>query len=243
MIPPVRRRRVFLRPKEAGRPCEDVVLAWPRHGRFAVSDGASISYDSRGWARALCWQFMRDTNVGPDWLEHARARFAARSLPPDDDWAASHASSRGSFATFLGCTITDAAMVVHAVGDTVVFLVAADGQVSMCPQMAPEDFSGEPSLLCSIANRSAFADDDQAFADAQFTIPAPPEGWTGTRLVVLTDALAEWVVRSADAAEKLAKLDLLASQPDLASFEAWVGHSIATAQVRRDDCTMLLVGL
>lgn len=243
VIPAIRQRRLFIRAKEAGRPCEDVVLGWPRHGRFAVSDGASISYDSRGWARALCWQFMRNTNVGPEWLDHARARFAARSVAPEDDWAASHASSRGSFATFLGFTITDAALVVHAIGDTAVFVVSPNGRISMFPEMTTGDFSGEPSLLCSIANRSAFADNDEAFAGAQSITPAPPEGWTGARLIALTDALAEWVVRSKEPAEQLAKLDLLAGQPDRVAFAAWATEAIAVGQVRRDDCTMLLVGL
>ena len=92
----IQERRAFTRAKEEGRPCEDVVLGRPQLGRFAMSDGASISYDSRGWARTLCWQFMRDINIDPDWLGRARARFAARATPAEDDWAAILASDRGS---------------------------------------------------------------------------------------------------------------------------------------------------
>lgn len=243
MVPAIRERRLLTRAKEPGRPCEDVVLGRPKHGRFALSDGASISFDSRGWARALCWQFMHDTNVGPEWLDRARARFAARSAPPEDDWAAAHAADRGSFATFLGVTVTDARLVVHAIGDTVLFVIGPDAQLAMFPAMAPDDFSGEPLLLCSLAGRGAFQDTDEAFSDAQFTVEAPPGGWGGTRLVAATDALADWIVRAGGPADQLAGLEQLAAQKDRAGFEDWAAQAIADGRLRRDDCAVLVIGL
>jgi len=172
----IQERRAFTRAKEQGRACEDVVLGWPQLGRFAMSDGASISYDSRGWARTLCWQFMRDTNVDPDWLERARARFAARDAPAEDDWAAILASDRGSYATFLGLTVTASFLVVHAIGDTVLFVLTPDSRLTIYPQLSHADFSAEPVLLCSVAGRGAFPDTEDAFLERQFELLAPSGG-------------------------------------------------------------------
>ena len=190
-------QRAFTRAKESGRPCEDVILGCRRHGRYAVSDGASVSYDSRGWARALCRQFLTDVNPRAEWLRAARERFRTRSAPAADDWAAAHAAARGSFATLLGIAITGPQIIVHAIGDTVLFVVAPDGTVTMVPEMTRAAFRADPVLLCSRAGRSAFADTDAAFAAAQCFISRPEGGWGGTRLLAMTDALAEWVAGAA----------------------------------------------
>jgi hypothetical protein len=239
----IQERRAFTRAKEQGRLCEDLVLGWPRLGRFALSDGASISYDSRGWARTLCWQFMRDINVGPDWLERARTRFAACSTPAEDDWAAILASDRGSFATFLGITVTASGLVVHAIGDTVLFAIWPNAQLTIYPQLSHADFAGEPVLLCSVAGRGAFPDTEDAFSDRQFALPAPSAGWSGTKLIAVTDALAEWVVRTEDNTERVEKLEEIGRHRDRASFDAWVAEAIAVGELRRDDCSMLIISL
>lgn len=239
----IKERWAFTRAKEAERLCEDVVLGWPRLGRFALSDGASISYDSRGWARTLCWQFMRSINVGPDWLEHARARFAARSTPAENDWAAILASDRGSYATFLGLTVTASGLVVHAIGDTVLFVVQPESQLTIYPQLSHADFVGEPVLLCSVAGRGAFPDTEDAFSDRQFTLPAPSGGWPGSKLIAVTDALAEWVVRVEGSAGQIERLEELTRHQDRASFDAWVTEAIAVGDLRRDDCSVLVINL
>ena len=233
----------FTRAKEAGRPCEDVYLRWPRLGRFALSDGASISYDSRGWARALCRQFMSDIYLGPVWLERARERFAARSTPTKDDWSAILASDRGSYATFLGLTITASGLVVHAIGDTVLFVVQPDSQLTMYPQLSKADFANEPVLLCSIAGRGAFPDTEDAFAERHFTLPAPGGGWFGTKLVAVTDAIAEWVVHAEGTANRIERLEELVRHRDRDAFDVWVAEAIAIGDLRRDDCSVLVIGL
>lgn len=239
----VRAQRAFTRAKESGRTCEDVVLGCRSRGRYAVSDGASVSYDSRGWARALCRQFVADARPGADWLAAARERFSTRAAPPDDDWAASHAAGRGSFATFLGIAIAGPQIVVHAIGDSALFVIAPDGAVAMVPDMAGDDFRHDPVLLCSRAGCGAFADTDEAFAAAECTIAAPAGGWDGTRLLAMTDALAEWVAGAADAAGRLARLDELAAPLDGESFRLWAGEVIASGQVRNDDCAVLMIRL
>ncbi len=186
---------------------------------------------------------MVDINLGPGWLDAARDRFTAKSSLPADDWAATHAFDRGSFATFLGLTITDAAILVHAIGDTILFVVAPDGQLSMFPPMQSGDFARDPVLLCSRAGRGAFPDTDEAFSDAEHAMQAPSEGWRGTRLIAATDALAEWIVRSQETNERLARLDQAVRHRDGESFRNWAGDAIASGEIRRDDCAVLMVRL
>ncbi len=239
----VRAQRAFTRAKETGRICEDFILGCRAKGRYAVSDGASISYDSRGWARALCRQFLVDAAVRPEWLQAARDRFAAASPPPAEDWAAAHAVDRGNFATFLGLAITDPHIVVHAIGDTTLFVIAPDGQVGMVPDMAGDAFRRDPVLLCSRAGRGAFDDTEAAFVAAASTIRVPDTGWEGTRLLAMTDALAEWVASAADPDERRGRLDELAGQPDGEAFRIWASERIASGVVRSDDCALLMIEL
>jgi hypothetical protein len=239
----VRVQLACTRAKEDGRRCEDVILGCRAHGRYAVSDGASVSFDSRGWARALCGQFLRDGNVGPGWLQDARDRFAAASAAPAEDWAAAHAADRGSFATFLGLAITDRHIAVHAIGDTILFVVTPDGQVGMVPEMTADEFRRDPVLLCSRAGRGAFADTEAAFAAAEVRLAPPAGGWQGTRLLAMTDAVAQWVAGAADADGRRRRLDELTGQTSRAGFRDWAGERIAAGEVRRDDCALLTIRL
>ncbi len=237
----IRRVRFLARPKEAGRPCEDFLLRCRRQSRFAISDGASISYDSRGWARTLCRHFMRDIGVGADWLSLARSSFADRSAPPAEDWAALLASDRGSYATFLGFNMADTSLAVYGIGDTILFIVGPDERLEIWPDVSHADFSREPVLLCSKPGRGAFPDTDEAFEETRKLITREPEEWAGTRLIALTDALAEWVIRADSDAERITRLDAIARHRDRASFDAWVAEAIADDDLQRDDCTVLIV--
>jgi hypothetical protein len=186
---------------------------------------------------------MRDTNVGPDWLEHARARFAACATPAEDDWAAILASDRGSYATFLGLTVTISFLVVHAIGDTVLFALTPGSQLTIYPQLSRADFAAQPVLLCSVAGRGAFPDTEEAFSARQFALPTPSGGWSGTRLIAVTDALAEWVVSAELNAERVERLEKLARHRDRVSFDTWVAEAIAAGHLRRDDCSVLVISL
>lgn len=239
----VRGQRAFTRPKEGGRPCEDFILGSRALGRYAVSDGASTSYDSRGWARALCRQFVADPAPCAGWLDAARARFAARSAPPADDWAAVHAWARGNYASLLGIVIGAAEIVVHAIGDSALFVISPDGAVAMLPDMAAAGFRRDPVLLCSRAGRGAFDDTDAAFAAAATTLAAPAGGWEGTRLLAMTDALAEFVAGAAEDGERRARLEEMAAPQDGESFRQWAGAAIAAGRIRGDDCALLALRL
>jgi hypothetical protein len=185
---------------------------------------------------------MKDINVGPEWLEVARARFVARTYPPEDDWAAVNASDRGSFATFLGFTVTVTTLLAHGIGDTVLFVLTPDHCISLFPKLSVADFNRDPALLCSRAGRSAFPETEASFSEGEFRLRSPPHGWAGTYLVALTDALAEWVIRGEDDTARWLRLKHIASRTRDA-FDTWIAEAIDTGQLRRDDCSALVIGL
>lgn len=231
------------RAKDGGRLCEDVVACCPRHGRFAVSDGASVSFDSRGWARTLCFQFLSDPHPGARWLAAARHYYSVRHPLPPSDWLAHHAAERGSFATLLGVTITTHHIVVHAIGDTAIFILRSGEPPIMYPSLSAEHFRQPPSLLCDRPGRSAFPETDEAFDAARHVHPVPDGGWRGTQLIILTDALAEWVVLAESEDEQMNRLREAADHRTRQAFVDWAASAIESGRVRRDDCAVLALEL
>ncbi|CAH2603076.1 conserved protein of unknown function [Rhodovastum atsumiense] len=236
--PPAPRCRVFRTRKDSLCPSEDAVCLHRGLRRYALGDGASTSYAARGWARALCRQFVLDPTPGPDWLEAARRYFHARNTPDPADWSAWHAFHQGSYATFLGFHFTGEGLVVEAIGDTVLFVMGPEGEMAMHPRLDPEDFAGAPVLPCSHAGHGAFPDTADAFATGRRLLPPPAEGWAGTRLLAVTDALAAWVA-AGEGAARAERLGRLAGLPDAAGFAALVAEETAAGRLARDDCTLL----
>ncbi|MCC7283097.1 MAG: hypothetical protein IT556_11985 [Acetobacteraceae bacterium] len=218
-----------------------MILRRPGQQRFAVCDGASTSYDGGGWAFALARQYLLDNDLRSDWLARVRHCYADRRRPADADWLGVLAFERGSFATFLGVSIGEERIVVHAIGDSVLFVVAPDAPVRMEPALSPTEFAARPTLLCSAPGIGAFADDDAAFDAARTIIPRPEGGWQGTRLLAVTDALAAWIVARED--ESLARISELEGIAGAPAFRDWCARAIAERRVRYDDCAMLAVTL
>jgi hypothetical protein len=112
----------------------------------------------------------------------------------------------------------------------------------MIPNMKFEDFSEDPVLLCSKTGLGAFEENDDSFVTATSFVSAPFDGWGGTRLVAVTDALAEWVVCPDDDGRET-RLREVSNIRDRREFVAWVDKQVAEGHVRSDDCTVLVLDL
>ena len=71
-------------------------------GVYALSDGASVSFDSASWARILVRRYTRDPEFTREWLSAAIAEF--RKLYDRDSlpWMQQASFDKGSFASLLG---------------------------------------------------------------------------------------------------------------------------------------------
>jgi len=76
-------------------------------GVYALSDGASVSFDSASWARILVRRYTRDPEFTREWLSAAIAEF--RKLYDRDSlpWMQQASFDKGSFASLLGVRIAD----------------------------------------------------------------------------------------------------------------------------------------
>ena len=74
---------------------------------FALSDGASESYDSRAWAQLLVKKFARDPSFSPVWVAEAVAEYVQCIDYGALSWSQQPAFERGSFATELGLQLAE----------------------------------------------------------------------------------------------------------------------------------------
>jgi hypothetical protein len=227
--------RIYWVGKEGGRRSEDA-FAWSGAvGRFALSDGASTSYAGRAWARALCWQFMRDPDFGADWLSAARIRFRDTVvISEDEDWSASMAFERGSFATFLGFTVLPDRIQGYAIGDTVLFIFDEEGRVHWLPPLSPEEFGEDPILLSTHASLPTEAKGGAPSTEFDFPQRA-------LKAIAATDALAAWTVGDGDENGILGRLNFLADLKSNSEFRDFVHDARAKRSLKIDDCTLMIV--
>jgi len=208
-----------------------------RGARFAVADGATSGFGSARWAQQLVAGFVgadrdRPPELAPGtlrgWFEVMQARWRDDPrLAGATELQKLKQAQVGSFATFLGCELTDRGWTAVALGDTVLFHVRAGRLVAQFPRMAAEDFgfnpdgvSTRPETLADMAGRVLVGRGDLADGDV---------------LYLATDALAQWMVE----ADHDALWPTLAAlgHPDM--FDALVADRRRGGELHNDDVTLL----
>src|SRR5687768_13771361 len=119
----MRMQRSFTVPKADDLPNEDCY--WPDRDAdaFALSDGASISYNSSLWAHIICRRYAQSPVVTREWLEGCVAEYNAHHDREGMPWYKQNAFDRGSFASLLGVRrLANGALHIDAVGDSIAVL-------------------------------------------------------------------------------------------------------------------------
>ncbi|MDA1323325.1 MAG: hypothetical protein O3C34_01145 [Proteobacteria bacterium] len=172
-------------------------------------------------------------------LNAAITLFTRRHDPQSMSWSRQAAFDRGSFATLLGVSFTPESNEVQllAIGDTVGLLLDGPRLVASFPYTDPEDFGRRPTLLSTRRDLNSFLDrPDHASASStiwQLDHLAQP------RIVCMTDAIAEWFLRLAQADP--CSGDILLGISDIAHLEALVAHEREAGRMKVDDSTMLIL--
>jgi serine/threonine protein phosphatase PrpC len=222
---------------------EDAFAGDAAKGRFAVADGASESSFAAAWAKLLADGFVgADRGLWRlDWLVPARQSWAAevdtRPLP----WFAEEKRELGAYATLLGIAFRTApeggTWRALAVGDSCLFRLRAGKLRKSFPLARSSDFGNQPALLGS---RGRAAD-------------TPPQGirrargkWRpGDRILLATDALAEWLLRRHEQEQQPADdiERLLAESAPQDAFAGWVEERRDRQGLRNDDVTLVVIDL
>ncbi|WP_321868080.1 hypothetical protein [Paraburkholderia tropica] len=226
-------------PKEFASPeaNEDALSLSDDGTRFALSDGASDSFNSKLWANQLARKFLADPGLNAEWLAAALADYAAAHDLASMSWSKQAAFERGSFATLLGGEYFPEhhAVELLGVGDTVALLLDAGDLVCAWPLDDPDRFQERPSLLSTVARHNDFLMSGD-FRTKHVKIVQLAE-LRAPRLLCMTDALGEWVLRSLrDQDSGVFDLLSLKSEEQLAEL---VLRERAAKRMRIDDSTLL----
>lgn len=229
---------------------EDAFAGDADKGRFAVADGASESSFVATWATLLVEGFL--TAEGKPWhelawLAPARQRWAehvdARPLP----WYAEEKREQGAYATFLGVGFGRSRRgagedeggdwYALAVGDCCLFRLHAGKLKQSFPLSRSSDFGNQPALLGS---RGRPAD-----TPAQELRRMRGHWRPGDRFLLMTDALAEWMLRRSEQEQRPdADIDrLLAESHPLDALAGWVAEQRERQGLRNDDVTLVIIDL
>jgi len=223
--------------KEPGIPNEDRFLVSGSLRAIAVCDGASQSYDSATWAELLCRAFIEDQCVDRAWLARAVADYNARYSVTDLPWMKQAAFERGSFSTLLGIeALSDSTLRGTAFGDSLVVVSDGDRFVESFPYQEPEDFDTDPRLISTAPVFNAHFTDEFVRTHVHYFDLSRCEA---PLIFLMTDALGRWVLERKDDPATLQMLQSL----DQSSFARLIHEERSSRRMRRDDSTLLLVGI
>jgi hypothetical protein len=222
--------RVLAVPKDghAADECEDAHAWNTPAGRFAVADGASESIFAGEWARMMCEAFVADPaadTFGP-WLGVAQERWEAHVGTQPAPWHVAEKVEDGAFATFLGVAIDGGRWRAVAAGDTCLFLVHNDGLRGAFPVPTAAAFGTRPELVGSRQKGRV-----KSVAARGTVLP-------GDRLLLMTDALAEWFLREHEAGRSPWQ-ELTGLTAD--GFPEWVAARRADKRLKNDDVTLVVI--
>ncbi len=218
---------------------EDAAVVTQKLRRAAVADGASEGWQSGPWATVLATAYAQ---LPPEPTTFAGWVAAAREHAPRSEsksWYAEAKQAQGSFATLVGVTFEptkDSGIKWRAlaVGDACLFHLRGAKLLAKFPVEAVEDFSNRPRLIGS--------------AD---TAPLEEPEWFAGRaelgdvFYLLTDALAEWFLRTREAnGTPWTELDSVTrSSLQPTTFAYWIKSLRDAKMIRNDDCTALRIVL
>ena len=222
--------------------------AW--YFRAAIADGATETSFAREWANYLAAGYCRrrfDPNRLADILGWTQRRWKARVASLSLAWYAQEKASMGAFSTLVGLTIFEdphrwapnTADGVHdgrwtavAVGDSCLIQVRDGAALAMFPLTSSAQFSSRPALISSLvsANRNLDA----------ITRHAQGAWLSGDRFLLLTDAIAHWLLNSLENGKRgMAELESATVTQEI--FSQWVAALRTSHQMRNDDTTAMTI--
>jgi hypothetical protein len=229
-----------------------------------VCDGATESALAKDWARLLSRTAAERAMESPDMLGGGTAfeEFAASAVALWDPWLAQYTQARqaegrplkwyehtklaeGAYATLLMVRVDPDSEVHHdtaepvwrwraaALGDTCLFHLHNDRLVRAFPVTAVEEFGTTPDLFGSRNHDAALLADRTRFTEGRCQ--------PGDRLLLMTDALAAWLLAAPDKDDAVRQLLEFAAPDDLAGFKVWLDGLRDRRELRNDDVALVRI--
>lgn len=225
--------------KHADRPTdnEDRFLVGEDGRCIVVCDGASESYDAAEWATLVAHRFHTGP-LSPEAIVACVRDYDDALDPASLSWSKQLAFERGSFCTLAKVVaLDDGTIEVTCVGDSLVVLTDGDMLLHAQPYALAERFDERPLLLSTLpAHNASFMDDEAVRAlNQRFVVP----GDTACFVLVMTDAVGQWLLSRMEMGDRTALTDLLSVRSDL-ELAALVEHARSEGMMRRDDSTLVV---
>ncbi|SDY14683.1 hypothetical protein SAMN05660209_02102 [Geodermatophilus africanus] len=217
-----------------------------RNPRFVVADGATEAYDSIRWVEHLVTSFIDHDGAAPElvpasmlrWFATVQQAWVAAAPPAFASIFEERKFAQGSFATLLGCELEDLdgpapSWRAVALGDVVLFHVRQRRLLVQFPPLGAGDFGLDPDGVHTGA--AALPVMMERIRFAEYGLQA------GDHLFLVTDALAEWIVRAREHQGDDRVWGFLSSvwHPD--TFARFIADSRAARCMRNDDVTLMRV--
>jgi len=234
---PLRVLRTFSVPKREDTPSEDRHYVSADAMRCAVSDGASVSFDSGPWAEILARRFVENPEISRNWVRDAINEYRTAYDREAMSWSAQAAFDRGSFATLLGvvCMPHGRGVRVFAYGDTLLAFVENGQLVRTIPYVEAEEFDRSPDLSATspLENRSL---DESRISESWHDLSiASHEAQT---ILLVTDAIGRWLLDQPNSTRAAQLLDI----HDPEAFASLIECERVEYRMRRDDSTIVVIG-
>jgi hypothetical protein len=229
----------FTVPKSQGQRNEDKFQHNSRKGICALSDGASVSFDSEHWSEILVRRFAQEPTFSAEWLANAIAQFTKKYDRDSLPWMKQAAFDRGSFASLLGVCLSDDgnAVEVLAIGDSLAVLCDGDKIKDTFPYREASQFDQRPQLLCTNPRENQFIFEED-FLSGCF-IRWSFRGLEQPLLLCMTDALGQWLLSWNDSSHS--PISILRKLETPKQFERFVHAERAAARMKKDDTTLLAI--
>lgn len=226
--------RAFSSPKREDTPNEDRYAVSSDRMTCAISDGASVSFDSGPWAEILVSRFIEGAPLTRAGLAEASATYQAEYDRDALDWMQQGAFDRGSFASVLGVRPSALGLMIDvlAVGDSMLAVLEAGELRFTLPYTTPEQFDASPRLIstCGRENEAVFEGRPEIE-----TSTIDLTSYSSPLVLLVTDALGHWLLSHRERAHELV------AKVTQEEFDAFIAAEREAGRMRRDDTTLLIM--
>jgi hypothetical protein len=202
----------------------------------AVSDGASESYDSKRWARALVDRYSANQMFDWDWVSGAVTAYNSTIDFSALSWSQQMAFDRGSFATLLALQLAENGSEVEilGVGDSLAVHVRDGALLATFPYEQAEQFDENPMLLSTLSAENLFIKEPGFFQrNSSKTWVILP----GDVIYLMTDAVGQWLLgNQVPGQTPLELLDALSTHEE---FSALTLQLRSENKMKLDDSTLI----
>jgi hypothetical protein len=232
----MQRPLAFSVPKCEGQRNEDW-YQFSSKGVCALSDGASISFDSASWSKILARRYAQYPHLTLEWVSTAIFEFSKLHDRDSLPWMKQASFDKGSFASLLGVTIIDQGRLIQvmSIGDSLAVLCDGDEIKTTYPYIFSEQFSQSPQLLSTNYHENEFLETINLAYDLHADWSS--SGLTRPGLLCMTDALGQWLLTKRD--DGTSPISLLRAITTSREFNRLIENERKSGRLKRDDTTLL----